>query len=279
MPLDIMVRCNPPVAPEVMFLFYKLLANSSDAVILLSGVVATAVLALVVAAISRRLLFSRNDEALEGHSKLAEVVHGSLLAFSVFVLALVLTEVRSNLGKADDLELREASLIARLTRDLNALEGEDAAAAVERVKDYVRSAVTAEWKALAQHEPSLAEETTRAMAALVTQVQTVAAGSTAAAAMLGGYIDKLEEIRQSRLESATKAVPPVFWWVIGVFIVGAMIMNGRHNLDPFSMTLIAFHMGAIGLVVAMILVMDSPFRGETSVSPAALLRAARISSL
>ena len=116
MPLDIMVRCNPPVAPEVMFLFYRLLANSSDAVILLSGVVATAVLALIVAVISRKLLFSRNDEALEGHSKLAEVVHGSLLAFSVFVLALVLTEVRSNLGKADDLELREASLIARLTR-------------------------------------------------------------------------------------------------------------------------------------------------------------------
>jgi hypothetical protein len=42
------------------------------------------------------------------------------------------------------------------------------------------------------------------------------------------------------------------------------------------MTLIAFYMGAIGLVVAMILVMDSPFRGETSVSPTALLRAARI---
>jgi hypothetical protein len=44
------------------------------------------------------------------------------------------------------------------------------------------------------------------------------------------------------------------------------------------MTLIAFHMGALGLVVALILVMDSPFRGETSVSPAALVRAAGLSS-
>lgn len=261
-----------------MALFYKLIANSSDAVILLAGAVATAVLALVVAVISRRLLFSRNDEALEGHGKLAELVHGSLLAFSVFVLALVLTEVRSNLGKADDMELREASLIARLMRDLDTLEGENATAASERVKDYVRSAVSAEWKALAQHEPSLAEETTRAMASLVKQVHTVAVGNPAATATLQGYVERLEELRQTRLESATKAVPPVFWWVIGVFIVGAMIMNGRHDLDAFSMTLIAFHMGAIGLVVAMILVMDSPFRGETSVSPAALLRAARIPS-
>ena len=223
-------------------MFYKLIANTGDAVILLGGVVLAAGLALAVAVISRRLLFSPNDAALEGHSKLAEVVHNSLLAFSVFVLALVLTEVRSNLGKADDMELREASLIARLMRDLETLGGEDAAAAGERVKEYVRSAVSAEWKALAQHEPSFAEETTLAMASLATQVHTVAAINPGAAATLRGHLEKLEELRQTRLESATKAVPAVFWWVIGVFIVGAMFMNGRHNLDRFSMMLIAFHM-------------------------------------
>jgi hypothetical protein len=101
-----------------MIWLYKLIADSSDAVILTAGVASTAILALVLALTSRRLLFSPRDEALESHSKLADVVHGSLLAFSVFVLALVLTEVRSNLGKADDAELREASIIARLVRDL-----------------------------------------------------------------------------------------------------------------------------------------------------------------
>jgi hypothetical protein len=261
-----------------MIWLYKLIADSSDAVILTAGVASTAILALVLALISRRLLFSPRDEALESHSKLADVVHGSLLAFSVFVLALVLTEVRSNLGKADDAELREASVIARLVRDLKTLGTEDASAAVERVKDYVRSAVSAEWKTLAQPEPSLAEETDRAMASLVAQVNTVAATNPAAASALRSYVDKLEDLRQSRLENATKTVPPVFWWVMAVFIAGAMIMNGRHRLDAFGMTLIAFHMGAIGLVVALILVMDSPFRGETSVSPAALVKAARLSS-
>jgi hypothetical protein len=257
---------------------YKLIAHSSDAVILVGGVVSTAVLALGLARISRRLLFSPQDEAFESHSKLADVVHGSLLAFSVFVLALVLTDVRSNLGRADDAELREASVIARLVRDLQTLGTEDASTAHERVKDYVRSAVSAEWEALAQHKPSLAEETDRAMAALVAQVNTVAANNPAAASALRTYVDKLEDLRQSRLEFATKSVPPVFWWVMGVFIVGAMFMNGRHKLDIPGMTLIAFHMGAIGLVIALILVMDAPFRGETSVSPASLVKAARLSS-
>jgi Protein of unknown function (DUF4239) len=258
---------------------YKLIATSSDAVILGVGVISTAALALVLAGISRRLLFSSRDDALETHSKLADLVHGSLLAFSVFVLALVLTEVRSNLGKADDAELREASVIARLSRDLKTVGTDDASAAGERIKDYVRSAVSAEWMTLAQHEPSLSEETDRAMASLVAQVNKVASDNPASANTLRSYLDKLEDLRQSRLESATKAVPPVFWWVMAVFIVGAMIMYGRHKLDAFGMTLIAFHMGAIGLVVALILVMDAPFRGETSVSPAALVRAAGLTSL
>jgi hypothetical protein len=256
--------------------FYRLIASSSDADILLAGVVAVAVLALAVAVASQRLLFSQHDKEVEAHGKLAEVVHNSLLAFSVFVLALVLTEVRANLGKADDLELREASLIARLTRDLTTLGGESAAAAGERVREYVRSAVSAEWTTLAQHEPALAEETSRAMASLVTQIHRLEVEHPPAASTLRAHVEKLEELRLNRLEFATKAVPPVFWWVIGVFIAGAMIMNGRHNLDAFSMMLIAFHMGAIGLIIATILVMDSPFRGQTSVSPTALLRAAGV---
>jgi hypothetical protein len=263
---------------EIMTWLYTLIANSSDATILVGGVVSTAVFALVLARISRRLLFSPQDDPLESHGKLADMVHGSLLAFSVFVLALVLTEVRSNLGKADDAELREASVITRLVRDLETLGTEAASTASERVRDYVRSTVATEWKTLAQHEPALADETDRAMASLVAQVNMVAADSPGAAGALRAYVDKLEDLRQSRLEIATKSVPPVFWWVMAVFIVGAMIMNGRHKQDAFGMTLIAFHMGAIGMVVALILVMDSPFRGETSVSPTSLVRAARLSA-
>jgi hypothetical protein len=63
----------------------QLIATQTDAVILTGGVLGTAALALVLALISRSLLFSPRDAALESHSKLADVVHGSLLAFAVFV--------------------------------------------------------------------------------------------------------------------------------------------------------------------------------------------------
>src|SRR4051812_32895127 len=122
---------------------YKLIAESSDAMVLGGGAIAMAALSVVLALLSRRLLFSVSSEVLESHRNLADVVHGSLLAFSVFVLALVLTEVRSNLGKADDAALREASVIARLERDLKTLGTDDASAAVTRETNYLQWSLSA----------------------------------------------------------------------------------------------------------------------------------------
>src|SRR5690349_10594565 len=99
----------------------QLVAACSDAAILIICGASTAVLALLLAFISRRLWFARRQDAIEEHNKLADVVHGSLLAFSVFVLALVLTDVRANLGRADDAVSREGSYVARLDRDLTSV--------------------------------------------------------------------------------------------------------------------------------------------------------------
>src|SRR4051812_26924680 len=170
---------------------YKLIAESSDAMVLGGGAIAMAALSVVLALLSRRLLFSVSSEVLESYRNLADVVHGSLLAFSVFVLALVLTEVRSNLGKADDAALREASVIARLERDLQTIGTKDALAARERITDYVKSAVSTEWKTLARPVPSLASETDGALGSLVASVNSVAAANPDSATGLRAYVDKL----------------------------------------------------------------------------------------
>jgi hypothetical protein len=250
------------------------LSGHSDPAILAGGAIGFALLALVVAIVSRALLFSRSDSGLEAHSKLAEVVHNSLLAFAVFVLALVLSEVRSNLGKADDAALREASTVTRLGRELRNIGGPEAEAAAARLKDYVQSAITSEWRTLGDADPALSDDTETAMEQLIARVHAVTIANPVSAANLRRLTDSLEELRQGRLESATRSVPHVFWWVVVVFIGGAMVMNGRHALDPFAGAMITLHMGAIGMVVALILVMDSPYRGQTSVSPAAIAKAA-----
>jgi hypothetical protein len=251
----------------------NLVGHLPDGVILLVGAASTAAVSVVVAIVARRLFFSPGNEKLTDHAKLAEIVHNSLLAFAVFVLALVLSDVRANMGRAEDAVLREASTLARLDRELALIGGEAANVERQRLRDYAAGIVDLEWAELGKAEPGLSQDVAKTMTALLVGVRSVAATRPDAAGTLGGMLDKLDDLRQSRLESATRTVTPVFWWLVAVFLLGAMTLNGRHKLDGASVSLITLHMGAIGLVMAFIVVMDEPFRGESSIVPDPIIHA------
>jgi len=245
----------------------------SDLAILSLGALGTAGLALGLAAVSRKLLFSRESVRLADHGKLAELVHGSLLGFTVFVLALVLSDVRSNLGKASDSVLTEAFTIQKLDRELKRVPDPQAAAVRANLRSYVQSVATSEWETLGSDAPALSVDTEKAIAMLDEAVEALAQRLERGGDGLDELMTKVEEMRSARLELATKSVPEVFWWVITLFLLAAMVMNGRHPLDATSSALITLHMGAIGLVLGLIMVMDEPFRGQSSVSPAAIVKA------
>jgi len=249
-----------------------LILGLPDGLILLIGATAMAALALVVALAARRWWFLPRLERFDAHAKLAELVHSSLLAFSVFVLALALTEVRANLSRADDAVSREASLIGRFDRDLAARPEPEAAAARRQLRDYAELVVTDEWPQLSAAVPTLSPKAGAHFAALSDSVRKLD-GQTASASGLRSTLDRLEDFRQGRLETATRSVPRIFWWMIATFLLGAMVMNGRYELNGLGASLVAIHMAAIGLVLALILVLDEPFRGETSIQPTVLITA------
>jgi len=253
--------------------FMDIVGRLPDGAVLLSGAATTAVIALAVAVVTRGLFFARGAAMLETHSKLAELVHNSLLAFTVFILAMALNDVRANLGNADDATLREAGTIARLDRELEIANGVEAETARKRLRDYADAVTSSEWQALSAPEPALSPRAEQSLIVFIAGVRAVTAAQPDLATTFGTLVDKLEDLRQGRLESATKSVPRVFWWMIGAFLFGAMVMNGRHPLDRASASLITLHMGAIGLVMALILVMDEPFRGETSISSTPISKA------
>ena len=238
-----------------------------DGIILASGAFLLASIALIVAALSRRLFFKNGSAGNDQHTKLAELVNGSFLAFTVFVLAMVLNDVRGNLGRADDAALREASTMARLDLELKVANVPESLAARQALRSYAKTVVDHDWPALGATNPGLSAESEAALLVLLQSVDAVAISAPRSGSALKSQMDKLQDLRQWRLESATKSVARVFWWTIGAFLFGAMIMNGRHPIDPASVCLITLHIGSIGLVIALILVMDEPFRGQTSIAP------------
>ena len=251
---------------------FNLFVQLPDLVILVVGAAATAGLALAIALLTRRFWFAPRADRLETHTKLADLVHSGLLAFAVFLLALVLSDVRANLGRADDATLREASVLTRLDRELS-LIGDSARDARVRLRAYADAIVSDEWLTLGRAEPELSGKAEGLLRALNRDVHALAANNPAVASQLRALFDRAEDLRQGRLENATKSIASIFWWMIGAFVLGAMAMNGRNPVDANSATLILLHMAPIGLVMSLIIVMDEPFRGETSISSAPIAKA------
>jgi hypothetical protein len=249
-------------------------AHLSDVAILAVGGLSTAVIAVGVACASSRVLGKPGDG--NPRSTVADVVHGSLLAFIVFVLAHVLTDVRANEGRAADDALREASFVTRLDRQLRSIGGADADAARDALRRYVTTVAEDDWPALAAAEPALSPRASEALDHLVTVTHRAGARTPAYAEDLQTSLRDIEDSRQKRLENATRTVPRVFWWVIWIFLLGAMAMNGRFPINRATVSAIALHMAAIGMVVALIVILDEPYRGQSAISPAPLLKAVAV---
>jgi hypothetical protein len=241
------------------------LSHASDVLVLLSIAGVLIVSALVIAQLARWLLFAPHAEEADAHSKLLDLVHTSLLAFIAFMLAISVADVRGNFGKADDAVSREAMQIAAFDREIAEQDPAWAGPAREILARYVRTVVETEWPRLGVSEPSLAPEAQQALDDLRAALRQVPARESVRGLLLEHH-DRLEVSRMGRFENATRSIPRVFWVLIGGFLVGAMVMNGRHRQTTLTRSLIAVHFAAIGLSIALILVLDAPFRGETSIS-------------
>ncbi|MGZ5908413.1 MAG: bestrophin-like domain [Reyranella sp.] len=211
-------------------------------------------------------------------NQLSDTVQTSLLAFSAFILALSVTNVFGNLAKAEESAMQEALDLTRLDRELGAL-GNAAKTARQTLADYTRHVSTDEWRTLSKELPKLSPLAQHDMDALWTEIRAIQRNEAVAPAQirdaLNSYLMRLEQFRAERLAAATNSIPSIFWFVIILFVAAASFMNGRNTLRRFGVHLIVIHMSAIGILVALIVIVDNPYRGATSVSSSIIADAVR----
>jgi hypothetical protein len=243
------------------------LSSASDIQVLCAVAGVLILSALAVAELAHRWIFVLHQEEAEKHAKLLDLVHSSLLAFIAFMLAISVTDVRGNFGKADDAASREAMQIASFDREIVEQDASWSAPTRALLGRYVHAIVEDEWPRLAASTPTLSPIAQSALDDLRSTLRRLPIRDDLRASMLV-YYDRLELARIGRYENATRSIPRVFWVLIGGFLIGAMVMNGRYPPSGLTRTLVGIHFAAIGLSIAMILVLDAPFRGETSISSA-----------
>ncbi len=234
---------------------------------------ATAAIGLGVAVVARRT-FRRHLSSDTGG--LAENVHMTVLYFAMFVLALPIADARSNLSAATDIVEQEGYQLTRLDRQLLRYGSEPTEKIRADLVAYAHSVTDGGWKvmAVAQGETRLTRTILDRLADEIYDLEPATDLQTTLKPILIDSLDNLDKQRELRLEKSTTSTPTSFWIVISVLIFFGMVLCGRYRLTKANLFYLVNLLAAFGIGMAFLAILDEPFRGETSVSKAPLLRAA-----
>lgn len=228
-----------------------------------------------VAWTSHRVWFRRWPQHTAFDNKLADTAHAGLLGLSAFILALMITNGLASLAKTEDNVRQEGATIYRLARELDAL-GPLAGPAKTALSAYARDVAGDEWLRLAQAPNTLSPLAQSDLDALWAELRVVQKGLAAtdpSRADVTRWAERIESLRQTRLADASTNIPDSFWLVLVVFVAAASFLAGRERPKRFGMQVNMVHMAAIGLAVGFVIVLDNPFRGQTSIEPSIIANA------
>jgi Protein of unknown function (DUF4239) len=252
------------------------LANAlPDAAILAVSAIVFGLFGGGIAFATNRWWFRRWTQHSPFEDKLADTAHTSLLGFSAFVLALLITNGVSSLSKTDDMVRQEATNIYRLNRELATL-GPAANDARQTLAIYARNVADDEWPRLATLPNTLSPLVQKNLDDLWSQLRVVQRGmdsSSPARGELTRDLAQIENLRTSRLAAATTHIPKIFWIILLLFVAVTSFLSGRDAPKRFGLQVNMIHMAVIGLAVGLVVVLNNPFRGQTSIDPAIIRNA------
>ncbi|KZE33764.1 DUF4239 domain-containing protein [Chelatococcus daeguensis] len=242
-------------------------SNNILVVIFVSAAVTASVL---LPLIGTRLLRQEQATARAGFALDAFKLIGPVIAiFTAFTLLQAINRYR----EAETLVLREATEIMQLDRALRRL-GPDAAPLRDALAAYGQSVVAQEWPALKKGQESAATQTL--FNTLIESIHAVHQRMDIEATTreaIDDAADELLDIRALRLNAATTGLPAIFWHVLGSLIV---LLAAEALLFRFDWNLVvpkAGYAAAIALLIALLVILDYPFRGEQSVGAEPITRA------
>jgi 5-carboxymethyl-2-hydroxymuconate isomerase len=243
------------------------IASATDVAIMAEFLAFCAIFGVLLASFSNRFFFGNTN--LDSDA-LFEMVERSIFAFLVFLLAITLGDVRANFSKAEDSVVSEALEIRQYLHLLDLQKGSFPDEQKDHLNTYLNAVVNDEWRSLAQANPSLSVAAEQAILSLRKSVKknVQESGMSSYTDKILTSLSKLENARLLRYQLATASSPRIFWLYIAILMLLGCVAAGRTKLDRRRTGVLAAYFGALGMVVGLIMIMDQPFRGETSISSA-----------
>jgi len=89
-------------------------------------------------------------------------------------------------------------------------------------------------------------------------------------------LDDLQDVRNQRLFDAETELPDLFWDMIAGLMAVLVVLSSLITPKSSRLWLVGGLMVAVTLLLALVVVIDGPYSGETSVDPTALLDALKL---
>ena len=210
-------------------------------------------------------LIHRND-------KTNEMVSLNIASFSVFygiLLGLVAVGVYANYSATSDIVEREASSVAALYSDTNALPEPWRTKLLADLREYTKATIQQDWPTQAKGiVPTAGTQRLAVFQNDLKQVHPEGKAEEVSLVLALGQTEKLVESRASRLDRVTVGTPILLWWVLGIGAVLTIAIIWMLDMEiHIHGILTAILSMFLGIVIFVVAEMDQPFRGEVFVGP------------
>lgn len=250
-----------------MVAFLTFIHQFSDMTIML-GVLLTAVAVVGIAPFFGRavLRLSRSEErytaAIEGFKGITSVL-GVLVAFS-------LVQANGNVRVAEEQVAKEGALAQTIDRVLLRSDRPDLIALRPLVNDYLAARVEKEWPALGRGDR--APEADHAYTVLSKAIRGLKVEDAKQQTVLSELLRALDDLSDIRELTISESDPYAFslgtfyWTAILIFCGIAVLLAVFTRPSLSAIALPAAIAAAVALMLSMLMIVDLPFQGDTSVS-------------
>ena len=198
----------------------------------------------------------------------------TVTTFMVLVLAFSLNLVMSQHRQVEELVQREATLINQLDRGLLRTGPAELQALRPVLVEYARLLVDDEWPLMGRGDRSIsAYRKFNELSRGIRVVEVTTPRQQAQFADMLRNLEALSDIRDVRLLNSRLALPGLFWATI---LGGCLLLLPICAMTATSLNsaLLKLAMGgSVGMLMALVIIIDRPFSGQTQVSPAPIERA------
>lgn len=236
-------------------------------------IIVVEVLAFTLPAILGHALFRRivPHHALARHNDVTGFVLAIVGVIYAVLLAFVVIIAWESFNTADGIAQTEVSAAADLDRLSRAYHDHAANELRAEIAHYADLMRTEEWPAMQNGgaSPRAADSASRVGDLAVQMVEGDARARTAVDDSVMGLVRAFADARRSRLDQNSEGIPSSLWIGLIVGAVMTIVFTYLFGVENSRLQLVVTGLLAalIGLMFAMIIALDYPYRGVTSISP------------